>query len=71
MALDERDKWVKRKGDLKKTMKGLPRAERKHHKEEILVIDQEIAYYDGLIREMKGDMEPDHVNIFLKNLNRA
>jgi len=71
MALDERDKWVKRKDALMKSLKSLPRAERKAHKEEVLRIDQEIAYYDGLIREMKGDMTPNHVNIFLKNLNRA
>ena len=71
MALDEREKWVRRKEDMVKTLKALPRAARKTHKEEILRIDQEIAYYDGLIRAMKGDMEPNHVNIFLKNLNRA
>lgn len=71
MALDERDKWVRRKEDLQKSLKALPRTERKLHKEEILRIDQEIAYYDGLIRDMKGDMTPNHVSIFLKNLNRA
>jgi len=71
MALDEREKWVRRKEELTKALKSLPRAERKTHKEEILRIDQEISYYDGLIREMKGDMAPNHVNIFLKNLNRA
>ena len=71
MALDEREKWVRRKDELKKSLKDLPRAERKNHKEEITRIDQEITYYDGLIREMKGDMAPNHVNIFLKNLNRA
>jgi hypothetical protein len=68
MALDEREKWIRRKEEMKKSLKSLPRAERKSHK---VRIDQEIAYYDGLIRAMKGDMQPNHVNIFLKNLNRA
>jgi len=71
MALDEREKWVRRKEEMKKSLKSLPRVERKSHNEELLRIDQEIAYYDGLIRAMKGDMLPNHVNIFLKNLNRA
>ena len=71
MALEERDKWVRRKDEMQRQLKALPRAERKLHKDELSRIDQEIAYYDGLIREMKGDMAPNHVSIFLKNLNRA
>jgi hypothetical protein len=68
MTLEERDKWIKRKEALMNKLKGLTRKERKLHKDEMDRIDQQIAYYDGLIREMKGEMRPGDAKSFLNTL---
>ena len=68
MTLEERDKWIRRKQDLEAKIKALPRKERGKYKEEMERINQQIAYYDGLIREMKGEMRPGDAKSFFNTL---
>jgi len=68
VTLEERDKWIKRKEALLKKLEILTRRERKLHKDEMDSIDSQISYYDGLIREMKGEMRPGDAKSFLNTL---
>lgn len=70
MTIEERDKWLRRKEELQARLKAMPRKERKLFKDEMERIDKEIAYYDGLIREMKGEMRPGDMRSFLNTVVR-
>jgi hypothetical protein len=57
-ALDERRRWEQRREELKEALKGLAAAERALRKAELAKIDEQIAYYDSLLKEMKKELRP-------------
>ena len=57
-TLEERRRWEARRTELKKEMKGLPPSERTLRKSELGKIEQQISYYDSLLRQMKAELRP-------------
>ena len=57
-TLDERKRWELRKKDLESEMKYLSADEKTVKKQELAKIDEQIAYYDSLLSEMKKELRP-------------
>lgn len=57
-TLDERRRWEARRIELVNEIKKLPSRLRALRKEELSKIDQQIAYYDSLLRQMKKELRP-------------
>jgi len=57
-TIDERRRWVARRVQMVKEMKGLPVRDRTLRKAELGKIEQQIAYYDSLLRDMKRELRP-------------
>ena len=57
-TLEERRRWEARRAELKKEIKGLPPNERALRKSELGKIDQQISYYDSVLRQMKAELRP-------------
>jgi len=57
-TLDERRRWEQRRDELTKALKGLGAAEKKLRKAELAKIDEQIAYYNSLLVEMKKEFRP-------------
>jgi hypothetical protein len=57
-TLEERRRWEARRAELKKEMRVLPQRERMLRKTELGKIDQQISYYDSLLRQMKAELRP-------------
>jgi len=57
-TLEERRRWEGRRAELEKEMSRLPRRERALRKAELGKIDQQISYYDSLLRQMKAELRP-------------
>jgi hypothetical protein len=69
-TIEERKKWIERRENLRARMESMSRQERKNYKEELDRLDQQIAYYDALIRDMKKDVSPGDLNGLMQDLNR-
>jgi hypothetical protein len=57
-TLEERRRWESRRDELKKELAGLPHHERTLRKAELGKIEQQISYYDSLLRQMKAELRP-------------
>jgi len=57
-TLEERRRWEARRDELKKELEGLPHDERVLRKSELGKIQQQISYYDSLLRQMKAELRP-------------
>lgn len=57
-TLDERRRWVQRKEAFEKELRSSPPAERALRKAELEKINEQISYYDSLLREMKKELRP-------------
>jgi hypothetical protein len=57
-TLDERRRWEARRAKLEKELRKLTSRERSLRKAELGKIDQQIAYYDSLLRQMKKELRP-------------
>lgn len=57
-TLDERRRWEQRRAELVRTLKGLPAGERALRKAALAKIDEQIAYYNSLLKEMKKELRP-------------
>ena len=57
-ALDERRRWEQRRDELKRALKSLSASEKALRKAELAKIDEQIAYYNSLLKEMKKELRP-------------
>ncbi len=57
-TLDERRRWEQRRDELEKSLKGLGARDRKLRKAELSKIQEQIAYYNSLLVEMKKELRP-------------
>lgn len=57
-TLDERRRWIQRRAELALTLKGLCSSERRLRKAELAKIDEQISYYDSLLKAMKRELRP-------------
>jgi hypothetical protein len=57
-TLDERKRWEQRRKDLESEMRFLSGDEKKVKKQELAKVDEQIAYYDSLLGEMKKELRP-------------
>ncbi len=57
-TLDERRRWEQRRAGLQKTLKGLCPRDRKLRKAELAQMDEQIAYYNSLLVDMKKEFRP-------------
>lgn len=64
-TLDERRRWEARRTELVNELKRLPSRERALRKVELGKIDQQIAYYDSLLRQMKRELRPSNRSAIL------
>lgn len=57
-TIDERRRWEQRRVDLAATLKGLCDSEKRLRKAELAKIDEQIAYYTSLLKQMKRELRP-------------
>ena len=57
-TLEERRRWEARRAELRREMKCLQPRERALRKTELTKIEQQISYYDSLLRQMKAELRP-------------
>ena len=66
-TLDERRRWVKRKAELEKELRGCPPDELPLKKVELAKVVEQISYYNALLRDMKKDLRPsDRSSILMR-----
>ena len=57
-TLEERRRWEARRAELKKGIAELGQNEKALRKAELGKIEQQISYYDSLLRQMKAELRP-------------
>ncbi|MEM4730045.1 MAG: hypothetical protein QXH42_09860 [Thermoplasmata archaeon] len=57
-TLDERRRWIQRREELEKELSISPPEEYPLRKAELEKVEQQISYYDFLLREMKKELRP-------------
>ncbi len=66
MAVEERRRWEQRRTDLLGELRAMPFRERRRRTGDLQRIDHMLAYYDGLVRDMKRKVQRGtSVNTFL------
>ena len=68
LALEERDRWKEREFELREEMKSLPRQEKRQKRHELELIQEQVAYYEALARDMKKSVKPSKVPQLLNTL---
>lgn len=68
LAFQELLRWERRRDELKHKLSGLPHAERRNHRDELLKVNQQIAYYKALISDMKKVIHPPRITALLNSL---
>jgi len=58
LALDELNRWQDRYDHLRQYLAYAPRSERYHRIDDLKRLEQQVIYYQDLIREMKREFNP-------------
>ncbi len=66
IAIEELEKWKKRKEEVKNARKTASDIEKTQMKKELEKINEQIEYYAGLIKDMKKDIKPPSVEDILR-----
>jgi hypothetical protein len=65
LALEERERWMEREIEVIQEIKSTPKGQRKEKQEELILIREQVAYYDALTRDMKKSVKPSKVSQLL------
>jgi|GEM_PF-1137943 len=68
LTIQELKMWKRRRDELNRELKKLPRRERMLRKGELVKIEQQIEYYSKLIHDMKKTVRPAGLSSFLGSL---
>ena len=71
LALDELNRWKGRQERLHGEIASLSSDEKAVRKQELVKVNQQIAYYDALSKDMKKEIRPSKLSYLINSLIRV